>query len=301
MNTSHQPVLAGRARWVWQWVKHTFFDMKREWSEDGITDLAAATSFFSILSIPAATLAFVAALGPLEGLLGAGLAEDARTSISEYVASTFNSATLTDTVDGLFDNQRSSLLTLSLLVALVSVTRGFAGLVRALDVAYDLDHHRSWFDTRLTGLVMGLSTLGFAGLMLWFTYGLWPAVGSHVLIEWTGRVIVAVALVGWAAAIFHVGPNHTTPWKYDIAGAIITALSWFALIRGFAIYVSISGGGNGAVGAAGGTLLAFTLVYLLNVSLLVGAELNAILTQRAGVAQPPRRLHHRVTRRTKPT
>ena len=135
--------------------------------------------------------------------------------------------------------------------------------------------------------------------MLWFAYGLWPTVGSHVLVTWAGRLIVATALVAWAAAIFHVGPDHTTPWKYDIAGAVVTALTWFVLIRGFAVYVSVSGGGNGAVGAAGGALLAFTLVYLLNVSLLVGAELNAILTQRAGVAQPPRRLHHRVTRRTK--
>ena len=280
-------------QWSWQLAK----DLKKEWGDDGITDLAAATSFFSILSIPAATLAFVAGLGSLEGFIGAGLAEDAQREISNYVATTFGSDSLTDTVDGLFTSQRSGLLTISLLVALVSLTRGFAGLVRALDAAYDLDHHRSWFDTRLTGFVMGISTLTFASFVLWFVYGLWPSVGSGVVVVWLGRLIVAAFLIGWAAAIFHVGPDHTTPWKYDIAGAVITAASWLALVRGFAVYVDVSSTGNGAVGAAGGALLVFTLVYLLNISLLLGAELNAIVTQRAGVAQPPRRLHHRFTNR----
>jgi len=289
-------IRGGRFRsWLWQLAK----DMRREWSDDGLTDLAAATSFFTLLSIPAAVLAFVAGLGSLEGVVSADLAEDARRSLSDYVSSTFASDTLTNTVAGLFDEQRSGLLTVSLAIAVLSMTRGFAGLVRALDAAYDLDHHRSWLDIRLTGLVMGLATLVLAAVALWFTYGLWPTVGDHIAIVVLGRLILVVFLIGWAAAIFHVGPDHTVPWKYNLPGAIITALAWFGLVRGFAVYVSLSGEANGAVGVTGAALLAFTLVYLLNLSLLVGAELNAILTQRAGVAQPPRRLHHRLTRRSR--
>ena len=285
--------------WVWDntarvWVWETAKDMRKEWSEDRLTDLAAATSFFTLLSIPAVILAFVSGLGSLESLLGEGLAEDARRSLSDYVATTFASDTLTDTVNGLFEKQRSGLLTISLAVALLSVARGFAGLVRALDAAYDIGHPRSWLDVRLTGMALGLSTLAFAGGSLWFVYGLWPAVGDHEMLVWLGRVILVALLIGWAAAIFHVGPDHSTPWRYDLPGALLTALLWAGLLRGFAVYVSFSNDSNGAVGLAGAALLAFTLVYLLNLSLLVGAELNAIVTQRAGVGQAPRRLHHRL-------
>ncbi len=293
-HTMHPSRALGRAvRWLWGLLR----ELKAEWADDGITDLAAATSFFTILSIPAATLAFVTGLGSLEGLLGADFAEDARREVVDYVATTFASETLTNTVSGLFDDQRSGLLTVSLVVALVSMTRGFAGLVRALDAAYDLDHHRSWIDTRLTGFVVGVSTLAFAATALWFIYALWPTVGDSWYVAAAGQLLVAASLIVWAATIFHVAPDHSTPWKYDRPGAVVTAVLWFLLVRGFAIYVSVSGNTNGAVGAAGGALLAFTLVYLINLSLLVGAELNGILADRAGVAQPPRRLHHRVTTR----
>lgn len=283
---------AGQARRAVTWTRTFLQDLRREWSEDSITDLAAATSFFTILSIPAATLAFVTGLGSLDGVIGADLADEARREIVDYVATTFESATLTRTVDGLFDDQRSGLLTISLGAALVSITRGFAGLVRALDAAYDLDHHRGWIDTRVTGLLMGVSTLAFVAGALWFGYWLWPKVGDHWGVVGLGQLLVALALVAWAATLFHVGPDHTTPWRYDVPGAVITAIAWFVLIRGFALYVELSGDGNGAVGAAGGALLAFTLVYALNVSLLLGAEVNAIIAARAGIAQPPRRVHH---------
>ncbi len=268
-----------------------------EFQDDSIGDQAAAMSFFTLLSLPAAALAMVTGLGSLEGLVGIDLATDARNAISDYVQTTFGSESLSSTVDGLFEENRSGLLTVSLAVAIYSLSRGFAGLVRGLDVAYDIETSRSWVNVRLVGVVIGFGTLGVTGLAVYLVYGLWPSSAGPVL-DTLGTVALFFGLTAWAATLFHIAPDHRTPWRWDVPGALLASLSWVLLATGFATYVGLAGTGNGAVGAVGAALLAFTLVYLLNLALLLGAELNGILAGRAGIARPPRRLHH-LTRRSR--
>lgn len=280
-------------RGAWHKVWDLLVDMFHEFQDDSLGDQAAAMSFFTLLSIPAAALSLVAGLGSLEGLLGADIATDAREAITDYVETTFGSSALTSTVDGLFEENRSGLLTISLAVALFSLTRGFAGTVRGLDVAYDLKSDRSWIDVRLTGLVLAISTLAVVGVGVWMVYVVWPS-DAGPLLNAVGVVCLLIGLTAWATTVLHYAPDHHTPWRYDLPGAVMVTLLWLVLIRGFAFYVRVADGGNGAVGVVGAALLAFTLIYLLNIVLLLGAELNAILATRAGIAQPPRRLHHRV-------
>ncbi len=260
-------------------------------SEDRIGDLAASMSFFALLAIPASVLALVTGMGSLEGIIGADLAADTQRVVTDYVEDTFSSEALTDTVSGLFEQQRSGILTVSILVAFYSISRSFAGLVRALDVAYDLDTKRSWFDVRLTGLSLGLGTLGVAGLGIYFLLAA-PSAGPFTTVV-TPLLLIA-GFGAWMATVFHIAPDHHTPWRYDLPGAALTSVIWAILLQGYTVYVRVIEGGNGAVGIVGAALLAFTLVYLLSMTLLIGAELNALICSRAGIAQPARRLHHLV-------
>ena len=91
--------------------------------------------------------------------------------------------------------------------------------------------------------------------------------------------------ISWAATLFHFAPNHRTPWQYDLPGAALTAVSWLGLVFGFAVYVRAASGANGVLGVTGTALAAFTLVYLMNLALLIGAEINEIISRRAGVVQ----------------
>jgi membrane protein len=107
-------------------------------------------------------------------------------------------------------------------------------------------------------------------------------------------VAVVVGLVLWAATLFHIGPNHNTPWKYDLPGAIVTAAGWIVATQGFAVYVRVAPSGNQIQTGVGAVLLALTLMYLLSVVLLVGAELNDVLARRADVVRPTRPVSARV-------
>ena len=87
------------ARWVW----HLLRDVVHEYSEDGVGDLGAAITFWTILSIPAAALSLVSLLSSLDALFGASVAADVRREVESVVARTFtDDAAINDTVSDLF-------------------------------------------------------------------------------------------------------------------------------------------------------------------------------------------------------
>lgn len=259
--------------------------LKRMWRElhdDEIFDSAAGVAFWLILSLPAALLAGLSSVS----LLGEDLTADLQATIDEFVERTFTteSDTIRTAVDGLFDQNRPGVLSASVAVAVFTLSRGFAGLIRALDVAYDIDDSRRFIRLRATAIAMAIGTLAtVAGSTAVWVY--LRDVGTPVAL----RLAVALAiLIVWAATLFHVGPHHRTPWRFDLPGAALTALGWLTLSLGFGYYVEVAASGNEIVGAAGTALLALTWLWLACLVFLIGAELNQILAERAGVVAATR-------------
>lgn len=267
--------------WLWRLTR----DVASEFSKDRIGDFAASITFWTLLSIPAAILALVSALSSLESVVGATVANDVESEIKQFVTDTFaDSRTLNETVGELFDSSSGGLATVATLVALFTLSRAFAGLIRALDVAYEVEEGRPWWFVRIVAVGLGIGTIVIV------------AVGATLLavlpslpFEGAFRLLVAPAIMAgfvmWAATIFHVGPNHKTPWRYDVPGAILTTVGWVIASQTFALYVRAAGAGNQVQTGVGAILLALSLMYLLSIVLLVGAELNDVLARRAGVVQ----------------
>jgi membrane protein len=263
-------------RW-WRRGFSTIRELVREVIDDGALDAAASVAFWLLLSLPATLLAGLASLS----LLGDDLTAELREITNEFVDRVFTGEAdeLRATIDSLFDQNQAGLFSVSLLFALVTVSRGFAGLIRALDVVYDVEESRGFLRVRLAAIGLGLGTLATIALS---TY-LW-AVAESAGVSPILRIVVALAiLIVWAATIFHVGPNHHTPWRYDLPGALLVAVGWLLASVGYGWYIQLAGGGNQAVGLAGALLLGMTWVWIVCLILLVGAELNEILADRAGV------------------
>ena len=67
-------------------------------------------------------------------------------------------------------------------------------------------------------------------------------------------------------------------------------MAWLAVTFGFKLYVDIVGGANPVLGVLGGVIVSLTWLYLLAMTTLLGAEVNAVLADRRhGVAVAPRR------------
>ena len=270
-------------RWLWTLTK----DVVDEYRRDGVGDLAASITFWTILSVPAAVLALVSALSSLESVVGASIANDVETEIEQFITDTFaDSDALNDTVSELFTTSSAGVATVATLVALFTLSRAFAGLIRALDVAYEVDDGRPWWFVRLVAIGLGVGTILIVAAGATFLAVL-PSLPLGGVLRWLTAPAVLAALILWAATVFHVGPNHRTPWRYDLPGAVVTTIGWIAASQGFALYVRVAGGGNDVQTSVGAILLALSLMYLLSIVLLIGAELNDVLARRAGVVQQP--------------
>jgi len=259
-------------------------ELVREVIDDNAVDAAASVAFWLLLSLPAMLLAGLATLS----LLGESATAELRRLTFEFVDRVFTSEAdeLRTAIDGIFDQNKAGLLSLSLLLALVTVSRGFAGLIRALDVVYDIEESRGFVRLRIASIGLGLGTIVTVALSTW-VWSLSAEAGVPLLL----RVVAAlVVLVVWAATIFHVAPNHHTPWRYDLPGAALAAIGWFAVSVGYGWYIQLAGGGNAVLGIAGAILLGMTWFWIVCLILLVGGELNEIIARRAGVVGDSRPL-----------
>lgn len=279
------PVAPGALiRWVWQLTK----DVWNEYRKDGAGDLAASITFWTILSIPAAALALVSALSSLETIAGTSVSNDVEREIQQFVADTLvDSDTLSRAITELFDGSNAGVATVATMAALFTLSRAFAGLIRAMDVAYEVDEARSWWQLRLAAIGLGIGTVivaaGSATIL-----AILPALPMTALTQWFTAPAVFAGVVLWCATLFHIGPNHRTPWRHDLPGAIVTAIGWVMASQLFALYVRFAGSANEVQTGVGAILLALSLVYVLSLVLVVGAEVNDVLARRAGVVQEPR-------------
>jgi membrane protein len=264
-------------------------ELKNEVRDDGLVDAAAGVAFWLLLSIPAAALALISALS----FIGDGLTSNLHDTVDRFIDETFASQadSLKETVDELFSGPRAGLFSTSIAIALFTVSRGFAGLIRALDNAYDIDEQRGAVRLRLTAFALALGT--FVTVAVSF-YG-WVQLRDAGLPFVLRGLLALVVLVMWSAAMFHMGPHHRTPWRYDVPGALIAAVGWLVLTVGFSFYVRIAGTGNQVVGLTGGLLVGLTWLWLACLVFLVGAEVNEIIADRADAIRAPRNYDHLVS------
>lgn len=279
-------------------------DLVREWREDRVGGLAAEVAFFGMLSLFPALLALTSVLGVLDSATGGDVAERAQ----EQVVSALNdvlsdqASGTVDAVDALFETSSPGLLTVSVVLALWAASRGFAALIRALDIAYDLPEHRSWVRLRLVavGLALGSVVVG-AALLTMLVIG--PLLGTGQAVadwlglgdgfatfwDWVRWPTMVVLVVAWAATVFHIAPNHSTPWRWDVPGALVAAASWILVSVGFRVYLGLAGEANQVFGILGGGLIALMWFYLLSVGVLLGGEVNAMvaLRRRSAGSTPP--------------
>lgn len=270
--------------------------MVHEWQHDRVGGLAAEMAFYSILSVFPGLLALAALLGLIDPIFGADVAADVEAEVIDAIATTLDlrsdSATLR-TVRDLFDQSSTGLLTFGLLAAIWAVSRGFASLIKALDIAYDLEEHRPWLRLRLTALGLAVSSLLVGTIVLTMTV-VGPLLGAgHEVADvvglgsmfatfwdWFRLPTVFVIMLAWMATVYHVAPNHRTPWRADLTGAVTASLLVLAVSGGFRAYLEVSGGSNEVFGVLGSAISLLLWLYLMSLSMLVGGELNAILWAR---------------------
>ncbi len=266
----------------------------REWSDDDVPDLAGGVAFYAILSLFPAFLSLAALLGVLDSAVGADVANRVETRVVDFLQTILTSqadSTLA-AVQDLFTQARPGLLTFSLAAAVWALSRGFAALIRALNVVYDLEERRSWFKMRAIALALGVGSILSAAVMLTFLV-VGPLLGSgedvaakiglgdQFVLAWNllRLPLAFVLLVLWAATILHVAPAHHTPWRNDLPGAVVAGILWIIFSAGLRVYIDFAQASNAVFGALGGVLILLLWFWLLALAALIGGEINQLLTR----------------------
>jgi membrane protein len=274
----------GRLGSVWRFV----VDVALRWYHGRVGDLAASVTFWIVVSLPALVLTLLAVLGPLDQAISVGVTTRLQSEAEDFIATLFTGEareTVTRTVRGLFVESSSSLAIVSSSLTIWSISRGFAGLIRALEDIYDIEDRRPWYHARVVAVLLGLGTILMPVPLILAEIFLWSGFDGGIVETVLRTALSLVVLVLWASVLFHYGPAERHRWRLDLPGAVVAALGWWLLTFGFARYVTWTANANELRVAVGALLLALTWIWLAAQILLVGGAVNYLLGERLGVTR----------------
>lgn len=293
-----------RLRALWREALRLAGEFRHHWLRIRLPGLSAEIAFYALLGLFPAMIVFAATLGSLDAVIGAGAVADIEGWMLDRVSDTFgDDSTLRRTVTDLFTRSNAGVITLGAVLTLYASSRGFIAVVRALDVTYDHEHRRRWLATRLVGFAITIVTVVVAALVAVMVV-VGPLLGSGEEVAerlgrgdafatgwvWLRWPLVAVAVVLWAAALYHVAPQRRSSWRRELPGAAVATVWWLVASTGFRLYLGLASSGmNTVFGLLGGALSLLFWLYLLSMGLLVGAVINSLIAGRreAAPAEPP--------------
>jgi membrane protein len=276
-----KPTELGRGGW-WAVLKRT----GREFMDDGLTDWAAALTYYSILSLFPALIALVSVVG----LVGSSATEPLIENLATFAPSEARDIVV-NAIEGLAESQSAAglLFVLGLAGALWSASGYVGAFMRASNAIYDVGEGRPIWKTvplRLAITVAMLLLLAVSSIMVVVTGPLAESVGDLIglgdvaVTAWgIAKWPVLVLLVSLMFAILYwASPNVRQPgFRWITPGGILAVGVWMIASAGFALYVANFGSYNKTYGSLGAVITFLVWLWISNLAILLGAEFNAEL------------------------
>lgn len=278
-----------RAKGLFAALKRTF----KQFSEDNVSDWAAALTYYGVLSIFPGALVIVSLLGML-GDTGQRTVEDAVTQITPNSQLRDLVNTVLDQVQGTGNAGLAAIL--GLVVAFWSASGYIAAFMRASNAIYDVPEGRPIWKTLpirvgVTATV-GVMLIAAAAIVV-FTGDLAKIVGDRIglggvaVATWNiAKWPVLLVLVSLMFAILYwASPNaRTGGFRWISPGGIFAVVLWVAASGGFAIYLANFANYNKTYGTLGGAVAFLVWLWISNMAIMLGAELDAELERGRAIA-----------------
>ncbi|WP_461173720.1 YihY/virulence factor BrkB family protein [Arthrobacter sp. Z1-9] len=257
----------------------------REFNKDQCPDLAAALTYYAVLSLFPAILALVS----LIGLFGD---PQKTTDALLQIVRGFVPAETADTVGGVVaDLANAPAAGLTLVIGLATALWSASGYVgafgRAMNRVYEVDEGRAFVKLRGTMLAVTLLAVVIVAIlagMLVLSGPVAEAVGGLIglsgvfltiwnIAKWPVMIVLIIAII---AVLYYATPNVKQPkFKWMSMGSGIALFVFLLASLGFGFYVGNFGNYNKTYGALGGVIVMLLWLWILNMSLLFGAEFDA--------------------------
>jgi membrane protein len=269
-------------------LKNAFLRAVRQFPRDGGTDLAASLTYFSVLALFPALLALTSLLGLLgdstemvSELLGIaeelGAPETVTAQIESFVAATADSG------------GAGAALVVGVLVALFSASNYVNAFSRTMNTIYGVEEGRPVWKLRpwtyLVTVVLVLGVIIVAAALL-LSGPVATAVGEVVglgetslfvwnLAKWPVVVLIVMFLVGF---LYWATPNVAVRFRILSIGSAFAIVVWAVATFAFGLYVSSPlASYNATYGALAGVVILLLWLWITNIVLVLGGELDAEL------------------------
>ncbi|WP_338087902.1 YihY/virulence factor BrkB family protein [Nocardioides lijunqiniae] len=259
----------------------------REFSDDQCTDLAAALTYYAVLALFPAVVALTSVLGLIDQ--GTKAVE----TILDIVRD-LGGASIVDSVEGplleLSTSQGAGLaLVLGLAGALWSASGYVVAFGRAMNRIYEMPEGRPIWKLRPAMLLLTVVLVVLVALVLLALIVTGPvaqAVGDAIgigstavtvwnIAKWPALLVVVILIV---ALLYYSTPNVKQPkFRWVSVGAVLAIVTWIVLSVGFGFYVANFSSYDKTYGTLGGVIAFLLWLWLTNLALLFGAELDAEL------------------------
>ena len=275
------PTDLSRPSWI-AVLKRTF----SEFRADNVTDWAAALTYYGILAIFPAMIALVSILG----LIGDSATQPLINNLAK-VAPGPAEQIVTNALHNIQSNQGTAgvLLILGIGGAVWSASSYIAAFMRASNAIYDMEEGRPVWMTipiRVAVTLLLLALLAISALAVVITGGLARQIGNVIGVGSTAVTVwdiakwpVLLLVVSFMFSILYwASPNvKQAGFRWLSWGGVFAVAVWLIASGLFALYVSSFSSYNKTYGALAGIVIFLVWLWLSNVALLLGAELNAEL------------------------
>ncbi|HEX6684789.1 MAG TPA: YihY/virulence factor BrkB family protein [Candidatus Limnocylindrales bacterium] len=273
------------------WVQVVWRTIKR-YLDGELDDRAAALTYYGIMSIFPGLVVLLSALG----FFGEGFAARVEQNL-QGLAPGPSRQIITEALTHLRENPRTAgiVAIASVVVAFWSATGYIGSFMRASNRIFDVPEGRPLWKTiplqfamtTLTGVFLVVSSLA-----VFFTGRLASAAGQALgvkesavrvfdVVKWPALALAVMLMI---ALLYWVAPNaRHGGFRWITPGSILAVVLWIAASAGFALYIAQFDSFNRTYGTLGGVIIFLVWLWLTNVAILLGAQLDAELARTRAI------------------
>ncbi|MCW2924110.1 MAG: ribonuclease [Thermoleophilia bacterium] len=260
----------------------------KEFSQDNCTDWAAALTYYAILALFPALIALVGIMGLV---MDPTTLTDGIKTIFKEVSPGSDTKSIQDAISNITKSRGTGavMLVLGIFGAIWSASGYVGAFSRASNALYEQAEGRKFFKLKPLQLLVTLMMVLLAALVLIALVVSGPlssALASALHIGNTGETVFSVVKWPVMAAIvllmlsvlYYFGPNAKIPkFAWITRGSVAALVIWAVASAAFGFYVANFGSYNKTYGALGGVISFLVWIWITNLAVLFGQQLNAEL------------------------
>ncbi len=265
-----------------------------EFKRDNLTDLAASLTYYGLLSLVPALVVLISALG----LLGRDATSEVISQVEAIAPGSSADFVRTLILQAQSNRTGAGLgAVIGLLVALWSASGYVSAFMRASNVIYDIPEGRPLWKTvpiRIGVTLFAVVVMVISTVIVVVSGPVARQVGSLIgagdtavvvwgVLKWPVLLVLVSVLF---AVLFWASPNAKQGGvKWVSPGGAIAVLIWLVISGLFAVYVALFSSYNKTYGSLAGVIIFLVWLWLTNIAILLGAEVNAELDRSRAIAQ----------------